>query len=393
MTRARARDRQGDSACAPRRRLEPGVAIVAVALTLAGCTGRGTPTAPSSRPTVVSTTAGSASSPTSTPTPYPASAVRTASVGLGGGPLGLVAAGDALYALGLSASAGAVALPASATIVRLDVGRRREAARAVMARPVVAGSISAGSLYVVLSDVGSGRTSPAGLVRLDASSLQVRAQTMLAAPDPSVVARPDGVYVLDGPRLERRDPHSLALTASLQLPFPASPGCPQQGGAVAADPRTNTGWVAITQESGGFRVAEIDLARLSLVHVSRETGGICGARVSAMLDGVWAGFATGLLSDAERFATATGETDAQLHSGGNGRVPEPNSAVYQVSATALWVSGGQALSCADLHTGRVLASTDLDQSSGGVAMVADRAYVAVAVYRGIDLYAPTQACR
>ncbi len=61
-----------------------------------------------------------------------------------------------------------------------------------------------------------------------------------------------------------------------------------RSGALAADPRSHTGWAAITQASGGFRVAEIDLSRLSLLHLSEEIGGICGARVSAMLDGVWA---------------------------------------------------------------------------------------------------------
>jgi hypothetical protein len=262
-----------------------------------------------------------------------------------------------------------------------------------MSRPVVAGSVSTGGLYVVLSDVGSGPTSPATLVRLDSTTLHVRTQATLAVPEPSVVARPEAVYVFDGPRLERRDPVTLAVTASLDLPVPPSSSCPQQGGALAADPRTQIAWIAITQPGGGFRVAEIDLSRLSLLHLSQDTGGICGARVSAMLDGVWAGFATGMLSDAIRLASTTGEADARLHPSDADRFQQPNSAAYQMSATALWVYGGHSLSCADLHTGLVLSSTDLAESPGGVALAADAGHVYIAVSQGIAVYAPASGCR
>jgi hypothetical protein len=376
----------------PRRRPcgRRGAAVISAitSLVIAGCSAAASSRAPQTRSPVAASTA---ASPSASPTPYPQSVTSEGMLRLGGGPGELVPAGDALYALGLLGST-ALRPPASDTVVRIDVARQREAARTVLPRPVVSGSISTGGLYVVLSDTGSGKTSPAGLVRLDATTLRIRAQATLAVEEPSVVARPEAVYVLDGTRLERRDPVTLLVTASLELPRPPSTGCPQQGGALAADPRSHTGWAAVTQESGGFRVAEIDLSRLSLLHVSEETGGMCGSRASAMLDGVWAGFATGLLSDAVRLASATGEVDARLHPADADRFQQPNSAVYQVSATALWVYGGRSLSCADPHTGLVLASTDVGDPSGAVAMVADVSHVFISVPDGIAVYAPTGRC-
>ncbi len=362
-------------------------------LVIAGCSAGASSPAPQTHSPVAASTAASSSGSqgSASPTPYPGSVITEGMVSLGGGPGELVPAGDALYALGLLSST-ALSPPASDTVVRIDVARQREAARTVLPRPVVSGSISTGGLYVIVSDAGSGKPSPASLVRLDATTLRMRAQATLAGEEPSVVARPEAVYVLDGTRLERRDPVTLAVTASLELPRPPSTGCPQQGGALAADPRSHTGWAAITQESGGFRVAEIDLSRLSLLHLSGETGGICGARVSAMFDGVWAGFATGLHSDAVRLASATGELDARLHPADADRFQEPNSAVHEVSATALWVYGGRSLSCADPHTGLVLASAEVGDPSGAIAMVADVSHVFISVPDGIAVYAPTGRC-
>ena len=117
---------------------------------------------------------------------------------VGGEAGSLVPAGDDLYALGLGASTEAMRATGLATVVRIDVARRQEAVRAIMPRPVVSGSISTGGVYVVLKDADFARTAPATLVRLDATTLRIRAQVTLAVPEPSVVARPEGVYVLDG---------------------------------------------------------------------------------------------------------------------------------------------------------------------------------------------------
>ena len=184
---------------------------------------------------------------------------------------------------------------------------------------------------------------------------------------------------------------TLRVIGSLGLPVGRSSGC--AGGTLAADPRTHTGWVAITQETGGFRVAEIDLSRLSLVHLSEGIVAACGAGVSAMLDGVWAGFATGLLSDAVRLASTTGEVDARLHPADADRFQQPNSAVYQVSASELWVDSGFSLSCADLHSGLVLGGTGLGDTSGAAVMVADVRHVYTTAADGVAVYTPTGPCR
>ena len=82
----------------------------------------------------------------------------------------------------------------------------------------------------------------------------------------------------------------------------------------------------------------------------------------------------------------------RLHPADADRFQQPNSAVYQVSAAALWVYGGQTVSCADLHSGLVLESTDIGNPSGAVAMVADVSHVFVSVPDGIAVYTPTGRC-
>ena len=365
-----------------------GLTVATFVALLTSCSG--SPPAPPQRTAAATASGGGTIAATEppTPAPLPAAVTATGGIALGGEPSQMVLAGGDLYALGISPQQGGAP---SGTVVRVDVGRRREVARTVLPRAALAGSISSRGLYVVLEDADTNAPAAASLLRLDASTLAVLARTQLDNPQPSVVARPDGVYVVDGPRLELRDPSTLALLKTVAIPTRTGEVC-HPPGPLAADPRTDRGWIAISLPGGGFQVAEVALSRMSLIHVSEPMGGVCGATVSATLDGVWAGYPTGLMSSASRYGAASGEADAKLQVGAAGWFPEPNSAAYEVSGRALWVYGGLSVSCADLHTGQVRASSDLAQGYGGIAMSADDQHVFVGRSQGISVLSPTPAC-
>jgi hypothetical protein len=119
---------------------------------------------------------------------------------------------------------------------------------------------------------------------------------------------------------------------SLTLPGASGDGCAAAQGDIAAGPRSPTAWVSVTLDDGRFQVVELRLPALRIVHLSQAAIAICGARLSATLDGVWAGFATGMLGGAVRFEAATGEVSNTLHAPA-GRFIQPDSGVYLVSAT------------------------------------------------------------
>jgi len=66
------------------------------------------------------------------------------------------------------------------------------------------------------------------------------------------------VYVVNGDRLERRDPVTLAATASLDLLGG------QRATSLAADPRASSLWVALTADAGPLTLVEIDLGAFGL---------------------------------------------------------------------------------------------------------------------------------
>jgi hypothetical protein len=120
-------------------------------------------------------------------------------------------------------------------------------------------------------------------------------------------------------------------------------------------------------------------------------GGVCGARVSAISNGMWAGFPTGLLSTAFRFDASTGESGARLHSA-HGWYQEPNSAVYEAAPTALWILSGRSLTCADVDSGLAMADSDLGEPWKSTMAVGKR-NIFIGQPQGVTIYTPTSACR
>jgi hypothetical protein len=160
--------------------------------------------------------------------------------------------------------------------------------------------------------------------------------------------------------------------------------------SIDTDPRTPLLWVAVTLEDGTFRAVEVDAHDLSVLHVSEVNGGVCGAKVGAISNGMWAGFPTGLLSAALRFDASTGESGATLHSA-DGRYQEPNSAVYEAAPTALWVLSGRSLACADVDSGLVIGNSDLGEPWRSTMAVGER-LVFVGQPQGVTIYTPTSVC-
>jgi len=280
---------------------------------------------------------------------------------------GLVLAGNDVYAL-LRPSG-----QEPSSVARIAVDALAVQARVSLPGRAVGASFANGSVYIssFVGDAG-----PGTLLRLDGASLNVLKRVSLAAGS-DVVARADGVYVAEGDRLERRDPITLAVTATVSLPA---------GGTVsslAADPRTPYLWVAVARDQVPLTVAEIDLPTFQVLR-SQDIPAVKGGTVSATIDGVWVGAATGMQSRASRVRAADGVIDGALDT------ENPNFADYTVSGMRLWFAGFMRIGCARLTGGPPLAETAMDLQVN--AFAADTHHVYTAEGASLQVAVPAGPC-
>ncbi|HMC41651.1 MAG TPA: hypothetical protein VKI20_01475 [Acidimicrobiales bacterium] len=265
-------------------------------------------------------------------------------------------------------------------VVRVDLPTRSVTARATLQGTPTGAAVSATGLYVVAGGTGG---SPTTLIRLDPVSLAVQNQVARPGLGSQVVARADGVYLAPGVALERRDPQSLAAKGSVPLP------AHDDVADLAADPRASVLWVALPAQDPPLTLVEVDLGSFRVLRSRRDLGGVHGGKVSGLGDDAWVGFATGTQSTAERVRASDAATIATF------QAAMPNRAVYTVSGTKLWFSGGQAagLGCADLSTGAVQGTSEVAADTSPFAADTHVAVLGDQVGGAVRLLVPAPACR
>jgi hypothetical protein len=181
---------------------------------------------------------------------------------------------------------------------------------------------------------------PYTLRRLDPLTLRVATQNTLTNSDSDIAARPDGVYVADGDRLERRDPITLAIRNTVALPSH------DRHVSLATDPGTNVLWVALYTIDPQITVLELQLPGLSVQQKRTDILGTQPGQLLATADSAWLSFPTGNFGRAIRLTNQNAATVAQLDE------IHQNAAGYALSGRHLWdLDNLTGLTCANVTTG------------------------------------------
>ena len=369
-----------------RRRAPRRLALAAGATALTGVTAlavlpSGSGPTPARPETLAATPTGATGTgPARTPSPLPAAVTMVTTLQPGFTVERTVLAGDDAYVFGATADH-----HPRAARVDLSGAVPRVVVRAALPGQVCSGSLDGGLLVVVLADPARHALptdcARRGTVRvLDSRTLAPVDAVPTRARGGDVLVRPEGVYAVDAGTLRLLDRRTLAPVAERRV------ADPEAIVNLAGDPRRPTVYVTALAAQR-TRVAVVTRRTLAgppaLQLPDAQEGGLAYATGT----GFWLPFNLAGGTRVLRFDDR-GARRAEAFAGA------ARGSSFALSGSRLWsldVATG-ALSCADLVTGGVQASSVLP-ATGALAADRDRVLEALPAGGGLRVLAPTGACR
>jgi hypothetical protein len=255
---------------------------------------------------------------------------------------------DAIYALVASDGSGH-----ASSLARLDRATGRVTTTLKLAATTADLTVRDGAVYLSAANIApNGTVSDSALRRLDPVTLRTRWSIPAIG---AIVPTDDAIWSVDDDRLQRRDPRSGALVATVQLPARAKGA----GASIAIDPTDTRLWVTYLGDPEA--TIEVRNARSGALirRVAEPSVAVGTGTLTPTATGVWLAGRGGMQGSAVFYALPDLRRAAAL----------PDGYTMGVGLTwtggPLWVQTDGFVTCADPRTGQYL---DRPESPGSVAL-------------------------